>query len=1067
MLLHSSLWQSPGVLMSGTLPVRATLYSFDTVEQAVSHAGKTEHGPYAISLNGQWKFQYTESPEGITEMELDGDCSSWKEIAVPGAWTVQGYDKPHYTNARMPYQEMPPKVPSINPTGIYRRRFEVPAAWGERRVILHFDGVESCFFVRVNGHDVGFAKNSRGAHEFDVTEYTHIGANELSAVVMKWSDANVIEDQDMWWHGGIVRNVELLSRPATHIADLFASSILDEDLTTGLLSVEAALHFASREEMEGSWKLRVRLYGANGDALEGFPQEQELAWFWCNPEYEPTVGPRNSRLECRVPDVMPWSAEHPVLYTVDLSLVNPEGTEVEHVATRVGFRRMEIRNRKLLINGEAVLIHGVNRHEANPRRGRTVTREDMEQDLQLMKRFNINAIRTSHYPDTPEFYDLCDEYGFYVWDEANLEHHAYYDSICRNPAWAPAFAERATHLVERDKNHASIIVWSLGNESGVGANHAAMAGYIRFRDPGRLLHYEGAIYTGGKSSIPNRNLYLTDIVGPMYPRLELLYEWSRNAVDDPRPFIMCEFSHAMGNSNGELKDYFEAFEHCEGLQGGFIWEWCDHALYKKGADGKEFLAYGGDFGDVPNDANFVCDGLVGAERDPHPGLYEYKYLSQPFRFKAVDLEKCVFQIENRQYFSGAEAYHLEYEFLVDGHRISGGVMPMPKMEARFGAIASVTLPQPDWTQLQEETVHLTLKVVQKEATRWAEAGFEVAHEQFEMKTPEKAPEKTPGLFAPGTEPAPGTQTAPGISVSGGVTENDGAYVLQSGEWKVIGSRKDGRVEWRRADGMTLPGMEPCFFRAPTDNDGFRLPGLSNFDRPLKLWQELGYDHLVSKVEVVDADGDNVRLVRLVMAPGIEGEAIRHELKLTPLAGGRIRVENFFVVPDAFKDLPRVGLTWRIPLSFEAVEYLGLGPHENYCDRAAAAILGRFAMPIAELPGNYLMPQSAGNRTKVRELVLKGQAGNLAISTQASSFEFSILPYSDAELFAAHHWHELAKQESWHLHLDAAQRGVGTRSCGPNLQEKYRIQPGEFHLDLIVHYLPIGDSRWNLDTGISL
>ncbi len=1015
MLLNSLIWQAPAALCAGTLPVHATFQHFDSEKEALDCAGTACRGPYCVSLNGTWKFHYYETPEAVAESDLDCDCVTWDEIKVPGAWTMQGYDRPHYTNIKMPYKELPPNVPEQNPTGLYRRDFTVPSAWKDRRIILRFDGVESCFAVRVNGHDIGFAKNSRGTHEFDITQHCKTGVNSLAVLVLKWSDANFIEDQDMWWHGGIVRDVLLLSRPISHIADIFAKARLKDDCRTGHLDFSFAVDYAPLGKIDADWRMRLNLFAPDGALVPGFPMECATGCISSKGGYIPSYDDIR-RIQCDLPDVLAWSAEHPNLYKLSAALLDGEGRLVDATAIRIGFRRMEIKERKLLINGEPVQIHGVNRHEANPHTGRTISRADMERDLKMMKRFNINAIRTSHYPDAPDFYDLCDEYGFYVWDEANLEHHAFYSSICRNPAWTPAYAERVTHLLERDKNHPSVIVWSLGNEAGQGANHAAMAGYIRFRDGTRPINYEGAIHANGYNTVPNRNLCLTDIVGPMYPPVSKIREWSRIAKDDSRPYIMCEYSHAMGNSNGELKDYFKAFDECEGLQGGFIWEWCDHSLYKKDKDGREYLAYGGDFGDVPNDGNFVCDGLVGAERDVHPGLYEYKYLSQPVRFHALDLSKLAFELENRQYFSDWSAFALKCTFLVDGVVVATEDMQMPEIAPRFGARASVAPKCPEWSKFQGKRAHINFQVLLKNDSFYAEAGFEVAHWQFEL------PVRLPKVVC-------------------AVKKKDGISVVPG---------KNGNVmQLLLPGGIAIEGPEPCFWRAPTDNDGFKLPQLNNDCRPIQAWFEKGYDRFsCTDVDTKCKDG-NIEVKQTIAAPGIQDAVILHRMKVLALDDGAVCFENTFTVPEEYQDLPRVGLLWKVPLSFDRLEYLGLGPYENYRDRDAAAMFGRFAMPIKDLPGSYLMPQSAGNRTQVQELVLQGAGNALHVIAQDAPFEFSLLPYSDAELFAARHWHELGQQRCWYWHLDAMQRGVGTRSCGPVLQECYQIASGEYKLNIMI------------------
>ena len=1020
MLINQLLCQSPGLLNLGRLPVRATFFTYHDEASALAAAGSADRGTYYTSLNGSWAFKYLQSPAELSEDMLSENTANWDQIAVPGAWTVQGYDKPHYTNVQMPYPDMPPAVPKENPTGVYRREFVLDESWRNRRIILHFDGVESFFAVRVNDQDVGMAKDSRAAHEFDITDFCCDGTNTIAVTVVKWSDANFIEDQDMFWHGGIVRDVYLLSRPQNCLCDIFACSTLQSDCRTGELAIKAAARLEDHGTAEDPWKVRVNLYDPSGKAVKGFPQEFPFRSHAVN----------NNRVELldalpiTLPGVKAWSGENPQLYKLSAALVSPDGKVEEYTALRIGFRRMEITERQLLINGERVLICGVNRHESHPRKGRTVNREDILKDLKLMKQFNINAIRTSHYPDCPDFYDLCDELGFYVWDEANLEHHAFYTALCNDPQWIGAFADRAANLVERDKNHPCVIVWSMGNEAGVGFDHAAMAGYIRRRDPSRVLHYEGAINNMQYNTLPMRNLELTDIVGPMYPPPEKLYEWSKIALHDPRPYIMCEFNHAMGNSNGELCDYFEAFEKGEGLQGGFIWEWCDHAIYKKGEDGKEFLAYGGDFGDMPNDGNFVCDGLVGAERDVHPGLYEYKYFAQPVRFYARDLANGIFEAENRRYFSDYSQYKLAVTFMIDGKAVKKVLLDMPKTGKTFGTRTVFRVDYPDWSKFSGRKAHILLEVVLKKSCWYAEKGFEVAHEQFELPI---------ALAAPAVRRPAQVKTA----------VSDRQLAMKKGDFELTVDRSSGMLSLYSSGKLFAVGGEPWFWRAPTDNDGFKLPWLSSYLRPIEAWLEKGYDKFAIQSVKVEFSGNGAEIFRTINTPAIS-EVITHKQVVSVDRSGNIVLENTLDVPEVYSDLPRLGLRWQIFNPEAAVDYLGMGPLENYCDRMSAAIYSRFAMAASEMPGNYLMPQSAGNRTGVEELQITTPDGVLALSAD-KPFEFSVAPYSDEELFKARHWHELPLQECCYLYTDIKHRGVGTRSCGPQLNNRYRIQPGVYNI----------------------
>lgn len=1030
MLFDRLLYQAPGVLNVNTLPARSNIFSFDTEESALKAAGTADHGEKCISLDGRWHFRYLENPDSLTMSDLTADLADNDTIAVPGCWTVQGYDKPHYTNVKMPFTNVPPQVPECNPTGIYQRNFTLTERQLESRLVLHFDGVESFFAVLINDKFAGIAKDSRAAREFDITSYCHAGENRLTVVVCKWSDSCFIEDQDMWWHGGIVRSVYLLTLPKNHIMDVFATATLDETFKYGRLELKGALHLDHTPSVEDKWKIRFRLYDPAGKAVKGFPQDLDIFPGAADPNYMVSVEGHGSLPVLELPEVKAWSAEHPVLYKLSAEMLDPSGNVVDCTALRIGFRSLQISERKLLINGEAVLICGVNRHESHPETGRTVSREDIERDLKLMKQFNINAIRTSHYPDCPEFYDLCDEYGFYVWDEANLEHHGYYFSFCSNPAWAGSFVDRAVDLLERDKNHPSVVVWSLGNESGAGANHAAMAGYIRYRDPSRILHYEGAINSAYYQTQPMRNTFLTDIVGPMYPPVEKLYEWSKIAQHDPRPYIMCEFSHAMGNSNGELADYFEAFEHCEGLQGGFIWEWCDHAIYKTGADGRKFLAYGGDFGDTPNDGNFVCDGLVGAERDVHPGLYEYKYLAQPVRFYARDLANNIFEIENRLYFSDLSAYALKAIYQIDGKTVKVQQLAMPPIGKQFRARALVRPAMPDFRNFCGKKVHIILQAVLKKSCRWAEKGFVTAHEQFEL---------------PIVLNAVKSRTA---NAKTSLTASDAEYTLQAGTLQLVIDRKNGACKYlRNGKELISSGAEAWFFRAPIDNDGFRLPQLNNTYRTLKQWLDRGYDKFVLRDLQIEAVSNAVTIKRTWGTAALN-EVITEQSIFTACSDESIALEVEFDVPESFEDLPRIGLRWQISKEFQTVDYLGNGPFENYCDRAAASCYGRYTMLIDEMRGNYLLPQSAGNRTGVEFFQLTGKQDILAMQS-SKAMEFSLLPYSDQELFAALHWHELPEQKQWFLYTDLKHRGVGTRSCGPELNKRYRIQPGKYSLQLKV------------------
>jgi beta-galactosidase len=652
-------WTNPALPSLNRLEPHATLVPFRSVEDAATL--DPTRSPWFRPLDGTWDFRLAARPEeAAAVLHRRG---SWNRSDVPGLWTMQGFGRPHYTNVQMPFEHRPPRVPDANPTGVYRRRFRLPRGWRRRRVVLGFGGVEGALYVVLNGASVGISKDARTPAEFDVSELVrHDGENELVAAVVRWSDASFVEDQDQWWHAGLARGVYLRADGA--ITDLFVHAEMN-----GLLRVEVPPGEIVLLDPRG----RRELSGRAG--------EQRV---------------RSPRL---------WSAEDPALYTL---VVTSGG---ESVACRVGFRTVEVRDARLLVNGKAIQIHGVNRHDHDDRRGRAVTRELMELDARLMKQHNINAVRCSHYPNDPYWLDLCDRWGLYVVDEANIESHAWYDDVCRDPAYAAAFLERVRNMVERDKNHPSVIVWSLGNESGYGPNHDAAAGWIRHRDPSRPLHYEGAIkfdWSGGRAA--------TDIVCPMYPSVEDVEAWAR-ANDDPRPLILCEYSHAMGNSNGGLADYGALFDRYPQLQGGFIWEWVDHGIRQTAANGREHWAYGGDFGDEPNDANFCADGLVWPDRTPHPAMHEVKFQARPVGVEQVGAGR--FRVFSKRDFLGLDGLRGTWELS------TGGSGSLPSLR---GQSASVRLPVGD-----AESVTFRFRL--RSATEWASAGLEVAWQQLRLRAP--------------------------------------------------------------------------------------------------------------------------------------------------------------------------------------------------------------------------------------------------------------------------------------------------------------------------------------------
>jgi beta-galactosidase len=1002
-LLDKKIWQSPECTGLNRLPARTNLFNFSDEESA--RKVFKDFSPWVEDLNGKWKFHYTVSPEklGTEYVSPDTDDSAWDEINVPGCFTMQGYGKPHYTNVRMPWPELPPTVPEENPTGVYRRSFTLDANWRERRTILHFDGVESAFWVYVNGREVGYGKDSRTSTEFDISSFLQDGQNHLTVIVLRWSDASFLEAQDHWWMAGIYRNVYLRSEPRNSISDLFVIAGLDEKYENGRLEIKFHSSFADPSE---GWKLLCRLYDPEGKTVFDSPVETDaqgpiVHWYPISQDPHRT----KNHLTLEVSSPRKWSAESPYLYTLTVSLVDPDGKVSDVTGTEVGFRTVEIKERELLINGQAVLIKGVNRHDHDDVHGKTVSMELMKKDLTLMKQFNFNAIRTSHYPNAPEFYDLCDEYGFYVIDEANLEHHAYYNDFCSNPQWACAFVDRAAKMVERDKNHPCIYAWSLGNESGCGENHAAMAGWIRYFDPSRTLHHEGVCHKGFHKKVDFMEMELSDYIAPMYPEVDACVQWVEKQKD-PRPVILCEYSHAMGNSNGNLKEYFEVFEKYHGLQGGFIWEWVDHGIKQVDENGVEYWAYGGDFGDEPNDSNFCADGLIWPDRTPHPAMFEFKKLAQPLTVSALNLSEGRFEIFNKNYFADLSYLKITWEIKSGSRTVKSGTLPMPPIAPRQKQEIKL-----DIDRSNNENCYLRFSFRLSKAELWANPGHEVAWEQFKLS--EEAENPFSSLTA---SPLPSDCNFDNILKLNGLSDS----TVTSSIW-----------------------------RAPTDNDGIKNWAREDDYRVLTAWKKKGVDKCEAQVE-----SSIIRDGRLFVRQTVKcNESILiNEQIYSSLNNGALLIENNFDVPECLDDLPRLGIRLDLPVEFEQVEYFGLGPYENYIDRQAGVWFGQFKDTVDNIYVPYILPQENGARCRVSWVALRNKNGSGIMVIAPETMQFTVSRFSAEQMYRARHTNELKPEEHVYLHLDYGQRGLGTRSCGPDTMDKYKLKSGNYNLNLIV--LPI-------------
>ncbi|MBD3244057.1 MAG: DUF4981 domain-containing protein, partial [Chitinivibrionales bacterium] len=931
-------WTSPECTGINRLPPRATLFPFKTERSALGRDPK--RSPWVKSLNGPWRFKLVANPDKAPGnfAERSFADNAWDTVEVPGNWTMQGHDKPWYTNIIMPFPHDPPQVPVDNPTGLYRTSFSLPATWRKRRVVVHFGGVESAFFVYVNGHEVGFGKGSRTPTELDITPYLVPGRNVLAAKVIRWSDGSYLEDQDHWWMAGIYRDVYLYSTDTTYIADVFARAGLDDALRDGVLSTTVRVGRVGA--FPAGYRVGLQLYSPAGRPLFGRPLEGVLPdddnpWRRADPEVT---------LERSVRSVKQWSAEKPDLYTVVVTLHDPRGKTVEVTSCRVGFRRVEVCDRELRVNGKPVLFSGVNRHDHHDTRGKAVTRESMLADARLMKQFNVNAVRTCHYPNDPEWYDICDEYGLYVIDETNIETHAFYDRICNDPQWSAAFLDRGMRMVERDKNHPCVIEWSLGNESGYGPNHDAMAGWIRRRDPSRPIHYEGATaatrWAGGHHS--------TDIVCPMYPSIDAIVQWAKTTRDH-RPLIMCEYAHAMGNSSGSLKEYWEAIEKHHGLQGGYIWDWVDQGILKTDEKGRAFWAYGGDFGEEPHDHNFCINGMIWPDRTPHPAMYELKKLAQPVGVEPIDLKRGTIRIVNKQYFSDLQWLRGKWEMTVDGSVVLQGRLPSLKVPP--GESMKVSLKLRRQLMIPGRECRLMVRFVTAGSQPWAPAGHEVAWEELPLPAPERKRAKRPKVHAGSLE----------------LTERREAVIVTGDEFSLQFDRRRAVMTSLRLKGRELlvDGPRLAVWRAPTDNDGYRHnPTMKG--RPLAEWLRVGLNAPKRTARQADVAVNPDGSITFHARHAIVGKGARygfdHRHLYTVLPDGTIVVENRISVDSRMPELPRVGVQLMLAPGSERLEWYGRGPHESYWDRKCGAAVGRYRSTVDEQFVPYILPQENGNHT---------------------------------------------------------------------------------------------------------
>lgn len=1003
-------WENPQLLQRNREPARATLVPYADAEPAL--AGERGASPYVKLLNGNWQFFYAPSLADVPSdfKGVEHDPAGWTTIPVPSNWQMHGFGIPVYTNVNYPYPVDPPRVPQQNPVGVYQRTFLLPAEWAGRQVFLNFEGVNSGFYVYLNGREVGYSQGAHLPSEFNLTPHLQPGENTLAVLVFQWCDGSYLEDQDFWRLSGIFRDVYLLAAPAVSLRDVSVRTVFDADYAN------AVLHLRAQVRNLGGTAAGYRLEAALRDADGGTVAEQSLGLIDLDAGVE-------TALEAGIVIANPrqWSAETPYLYPLLLSLYGPDGALLEVRRVNVGFRQVEIRDRQFWINGRSVKLKGVNRHDSHPDLGHAVSLESMVQDIVQMKRHNINTVRTSHYPNDPRFLDLCDEYGLYVIDETDLETHGMHvtgdlNLLSNDPAWEAAYLDRAVRMVERDKNHPCVIWWSLGNESGYGQNHMAMARWIHEHEPTRPVHYEGATGWGN----PERRVddSVIDVVSTMYPTVARVIE-EGGKTDDPRPFFMCEYAHAMGNGPGNLKEYWDAIYASPRLIGGCVWEWVDHGIRRVTERGEEWFAYGGDFGDRPNDGNFCIDGLNYPDRRPHTGLIEYKKVIEPVTVEAVDLKQGVLAIRNRYDFLSLAHLRGRWSLLRDGDVLQQG--ELPPLDIPPGEVEEITLPYALPNPQPGAEYWLNLSFTLRDDAPWAPAGFEVAWTQFELPVHSAAP--TVSL-----------RSMPELVVS----ETKDEIGIGGEEFRLRFDRRLGTLSAWEYHGTLLLLAGPRFnaWRAPTDNDM----------RVAREWTAHGLDRLIHRI-------DRVELVRqLLQAAEVEIESVLAGYSLpsaftvryryTIYGSGDVVIRTRVTPNPKLPNLPRLGLQMRLPGVLDQFAWYGRGPHENYADKKASARVGIYRGSVQEQYEPHIFPQENGNKCDVRWAAVTDLRGFGLLAAGLPLLNVSVHHYTPEDFTQAKHTFELQRRDETILHLDHRQAGLGSNSCGPGPLEQYLIEPEE-------------------------
>lgn len=995
-------WENHQIDGINRMPARAHFLTFQSKEKALLNNNRYTHA--FKNLNGVWKFMFLDAPEYSPEgfFNSDFDVTKMDDITVPGNWQLQGYGKMHYSDLWYNFPINPPYVPTENPTGIYKRTFFVEESYRDKKIIIRFCGVDSAYHLWINGKEVGYSKVARNESEFDITDIIRVGEeNDVTVRVYQWSDGTYLEDQDMWWESGIFRDVELIGVPKDGINDYKVIADLDDEYKNGIFKVEAFLR--TTKEVNVTFELV--------DAGE-------------NTVFTKTVVAKEGKacIDEVITDVNHWTAETPYLYKLFMT-VEDDGQIVEVIPQNVGFRNIRLNGETFLVNGVAIKFKGVNRHDYSPQNGRVVSREEIEKDIILMKQFNINAIRTSHYPNSYYLYDLCDEYGMYLIAETDLECHGFeltgdYKWITDDPSWELAYVSRMTRMIERDKNHPAIIFWSLGNESAFGCNFRKMTDVAHEMDPTRLVHYEGDF------DVESADVYSTMYTWIENPKKPYLM---KDIIEkSKKPHVHCEYCHAMGNGPGNLKDYQDLVYAHDKLQGGFVWEWFDHGIESFTESGEKYYRYGGDFGDDPSNKDFCIDGLIMPDRTPSPGLYEYKKVIEPITTTAVDIQKGIINLLSRYDFANLDRFNLVYKVMEDDVILQTGFMAVPSIEAR--ANKDITLPY-DLSAIKVKPgahYYVNISYQLREDTNYASSGHELATAQFELP-----------LYKEGIVVRP-----EGIL---NVEKEHTTLHVKGANFSLDFNLVNGNLMNIVRDGMQVLSKGPrlTLWRAPISND------MEIIDKLKKVY----FLHLEHEV-VMNIDyhmEGNILKVEVDTINSTTNSAWHFKTKYvyTVCPSGDILIDvegtpsgRVDLAPDM---LPRIGVSMHLDKSMEHVRYFGMGPGENYADSKEAAQMGLYANTVDGLFTNYVIPQENGNHMGCKWVSMTNDRGMGLLASTEGDFNFSASWYEDKDLDDAKHTCDLVKRDYIVFNVDYKQNALGTNSCGQWQLDKYRAKFEDFKL----------------------